>query len=550
VENNQPEHQRRQCDASEGLERRRSNREGSRSDRRDEASNTQSDQRRARAQSQRPERSRERQNKPQLEPIGAPSFRFPIELKVSAYFLLPLLFGMIVLAYIMIDAHRNFQQKQMDQFARVITAQVAASAIEPLFADAKMELAVLINQVPLDNNFIGSGIFNHRGEAIAVSGIMPNRTASDLRKTKSLFPAEQFQALATNASKNVSKFDYGVVYSHPITFRGATGGFAVTVFNESSLMGHFEQMAYTLFTTTAALCLLLTTIIFFMSRHVTAPLKYIAHVAANIHNGDLTFIPERRNDELGQLIQSLNRMSKDLARKSEVENVLGRFLDPDVANKIISELDNVNFKGENVQATALFADIVGFTEMSEQMSPEEVSNLLNEYFGYYASCAKLHYGNVDKFLGDCVMIVFGAAKPDEDHQYHAVCCALLMQELTERINKKRVNQGLIPIHLRIGINSGEMLAGLLGSKDRLEYTVIGDSVNLASRLCNEANAGQIIIQEQCHDALQVKHTLSVDSHKTIKIRGKTDPVSVYNISSISQERSNANKALINDLIGQ
>jgi len=125
-----------------------------------------------------------------------------------------------------------------------------------------------------------------------------------------------------------------------------------------------------------------------------------------------------------------------------------------------------------------------------------------------------------------------------------------MQELTERINKKRIDQGLIPIHLRIGINSGEMLAGLLGSKDRLEYTVIGDSVNLASRLCNEANAGQIIIQEQCHDALQVKHTLSVDSHKTIKIRGKTDPVSVYNISSISQERSNANQALINDLIGQ
>ncbi|MBT6578624.1 MAG: HAMP domain-containing protein, partial [Cellvibrionales bacterium] len=306
MENNNPEQQKRESDS----------REGSLTDRRGEEFNTRSGQRRGRNQSQRPERRHERRSKPQLEPIGAPSIRFPIELKVSAYFLLPLLFGMIVLAYIMIDAHRNFQQKQMDQFARVITAQVAASAIEPLFADAKMELAVLINQVALDNNFIGSGIFNHRGEAIAVSGIMPSRTAKDLRKNKSLFPAEQFQTQASTISKHISKFDYGVVYSHPIMFRGATGGFAVTVFNESSLMGHFEQMAYTLFTTTAALCLLLTTIIFFMSRHVTAPLKYIANVAANIHNGDLTHIPERRNDELGQLIQSLNRMSKDLARKS------------------------------------------------------------------------------------------------------------------------------------------------------------------------------------------------------------------------------------------
>ena len=510
---------------------------------------------------QRPERRSERRSNPELEndsekqqrrsqskrqPINTPSIRFPIELKVSAYFLLPLLFGMIALAYIMIDAHRNFQQKQMDQFARVITAQLAASAVEPLFADAKMELGVLINQVALDNNFIGSGIYNHQGEAIAVTGVLPSRTTRDLKKSKSIFPADQFQAQALHASS----FDYGVVYSHPITFRNVTGGFAVAVFNESSLMGHFEQMAYTLFTTTVALCLLLTTIIFFMSRHVTAPLKYIANVAANIHNGDLTHIPERRNDELGQLIQSLNRMSKDLARKSEVENALNRFVDPDVANKVISELDNVNFKGENVEATALFADIVGFTQMSEQMSPEEVSNLLNEYFGYYAACAKLHFGTVDKFLGDCVMIVFGAARSDSDHQYHAVCCALLMQELTERINKKRIDQGLIPIHLRIGINSGQMLAGLLGSKDRMEYTVIGDAVNLASRLCNEAQQGQIIIQEQCHDALQEHYTLKVDSHRTIKIRGKSDPVSVYNVYNISQERSGANQSLINDLMKQ
>lgn len=537
MQNNNSEHQRRSSDASNGQ----------RTDALPMDQLSQSSERRSERRSENDsEKRQERRSQPRLEAIKLPGIRFPIELKVSAYFLLPLLFGMIALAYIMIDAHRNFQQKQMDQFARVITAQLAASAVEPLFADAKMELGVLINQVSLDNNFIGSGIYNHHGEAIAVTGILPSRTASDLKQSKSIFPVDEFQAQAANAST----FDYGVVYSHPITFRNATGGFAVAVFNESSLMGHFEQMAYTLFTTTIALCLLLTTIIFFMSRHVTAPLKYIATVAANIHNGDLTHIPERRNDELGQLIQSLNRMSKDLARKSEVENALNKFVDPDVANKVISELDNVNFKGENVQATALFADIVGFTQMSEQMSPEEVSKLLNEYFGYYAACAKLHFGTVDKFLGDCVMIVFGAARADSDHQYHAVCCALLMQELTERINKKRIDQGLIPIHLRIGINSGQMLAGLLGSKDRMEYTVIGDAVNLASRLCNEAQQGQVIIQEQCHDALKETYTLSVDNHKTIKIRGKSNPVSAYNVYNISQERSGANQSLINDLMKQ
>ncbi len=481
----------------------------------------------------------------------AVSYRFPIAFKVSVYFMLPILVGMVVLAYIMIDAHRSFQHKQMDQFARVITEQLASSAVEPLFADANMELGVLINQVALDNSFIGSGIYNHLGEPIALSGVLPTETAIDLKQLKSIVAASLFEgSLVQNQADANIAFDFGVIYSSPIRFRNVTGGYAVVVFNESALASHFDQMAYALMATTVALFLLLTMVIFFMSRHVTAPLKDIANAAASIDSGNIAFIPERRNDELGQLIQSINRMGKDLARKSEVESVLEKFLAPDVANKIINEIDDVNFRGENVEATALFADIVGFTQMSENMTPEEVSELLNEYFGYYAACAKLYFGTVDKFLGDCVMLVFGAAKADPKHQQHAVACALLMQELTEKLNQKRIEQGLFPVYLRIGINSGKMLAGLLGSQDRLEYTVIGDSVNLASRLCNEAKQGQIIIHEQCYENLRELTTLKVDDHKTIKIRGKSEPVSIYNVYDMAQERSCGNKALIEDLLSQ
>ncbi|MDG1937932.1 MAG: hypothetical protein P8I62_03645, partial [Pseudomonadales bacterium] len=130
MRNNNSEYKRRQDDVpntgERGQERRGERRVKRRSQQRDESRS-------------------EQRGEPRPDTMTLPNVRFPIELKVSAYFLLPLLFGMIVLAYIMIDAHRNFQQKQMDQFARVITAQLAASAVEPLFADAKMELAVLIN---------------------------------------------------------------------------------------------------------------------------------------------------------------------------------------------------------------------------------------------------------------------------------------------------------------------------------------------------------------------------------------------------------------------
>lgn len=490
---------------------------------------------------------------PDTGKFSVTKYRVPIALKMAAFFVLPILIGVIFLASIMIDAHRVFQHRQMDQFARVITEQLAASAAEPLFADANMELGVLINHIALDENLIGAGIYSHIGEPVAMSGFLPNIDSIDLKQSKSIIAANQFQIrsltnLQLQAQKNAPAFEAGFVYSSPIRFRDVTGGYALITFNEASLSSNFDRMAYALMATTIVLLILLATVIFFMSRHVTAPLKHLANAAANIDNGQLDFIPERRNDELGQLMQSINRMGKDLARKSEVETVLDKFLAPDVANKIINELDNVNFRGENVEATALFADIVGFTQMSETMTPEAVSELLNEYFGYYAACAKLYFGTVDKFIGDCVMLVFGAAKSDANHQYHAVACALLMQELTQRINEKRIAAGLNAIHLRIGINSGKMLAGLLGSQDRLEYTVIGDSVNLASRLCNEASQDQIIIQDECYQNLLSQHAVKVDNHKTIKIRGKSEPVSIYNVYDMSQKRSSANKAFLADIL--
>ena len=460
-------------------------------------------------------------------------YRLPIAVKLAASFALPLLVGMGILAYIMIDSHRDFQQQQLDRFATVLTGQLAASAVEPLFADASMELGVLVNRVPLGNGLMGVALYDHEGAVIASSGMLP--AASSIRFGQ-LSPVSMMTP------------DGDQLYIEPVSFRSVVGGYAVANFDTAILRSGFDQMAYALFIVAITITLSLCLVMLLMSRRMTAPLKTIASVTAGIDAGKVEFIPERRNDELGQLIRSINRMTKDLARKSQVETVLQQFLAKDVADKILGELDTVNLKGENVEATALFADIVGFTRMSETMDPDEVSQLLNEYFGYYAACAKLYFGTVDKFLGDCIMIVFGAAKSDERHQYHAVACARLMQRLNVKLNERRVSQGLEPIELRIGINSGRMLAGLLGSQDRMEYTVIGAAVNQASRLCNEASAGQIIIQEDCHQALSPHCKVQVDSAKTIRVRGKENPVSIYNVTQLEHHRSSADTALINDLL--
>lgn len=490
------------------------------------------------------------QTQPAASPTTSQSASFPIALKLSLYFGLPLLLGMGFLAAIMLDSQRTFQQQQMDSFAQVITKQLAASSAEPLFASAYMELAILTRQTPLDGNVIGIGIVDHKGGDIVKNGRIPLSHNIHLTNEKSVLSAIHFYQDMGKQHADIDKaaLDNSVLYIEPIRFRNVTGGYVLVVLNQSAFNHQFEQMGYTLLSATVLMAILLACIILYCSYRVTAPLKSIVNAANRIQDGDRTPILNRRNDELGQLINAINTMTQGLAEKSQIETALGKFLAPDVAEKILREIDTVNFRGENVEATVLFADIVGYTSLSEKLSPSQTSELLNEYFGYYSACAKFYFGTVDKFLGDCIMLVFGASKTDRQHQYHAAACAVLMQKLTAQINHIRIQQGLAPVYLRIGINSGTMLAGLLGSQDRVEYTVVGDSVNLASRLCNEARQDEIIIQNDLYQKLQRQYTLTVDKSKTIRVRGKTDAVPIFNLKDISRHRNHGDQALMSDLL--
>jgi len=149
----------------------------------------------------------------------------------------------------------------------------------------------------------------------------------------------------------------------------------------------------------------------------------------------------------------------------------------------------------HVKALKVFCDIVGFTELSEGREPSDVAALLNDYFGYFALAAESCGGTVDKFIGDCIMIVFGVPDPDPHHGLHAMTCGMLIQQLTRRINQIRQGRGLASVMLRVGISSGPMLAGNLGSADRMQYTVVGDTVNVAARLCGMAEPGGVLVTD-------------------------------------------------------
>jgi adenylate cyclase len=166
-----------------------------------------------------------------------------------------------------------------------------------------------------------------------------------------------------------------------------------------------------------------------------------------------------------------------------------------IVDKILENEDLLNLGGQELTLTTLFTDIRGFTNMSERMDPIDVVKTLNEYFDLMIEVVFKYNGTLDKIIGDALMVIYGAPIYGHDDTKRALLTAIEMQKLLIDFNVLRKEKGLDPIDIGIGINRGKAIAGNIGSKDQMNYTVIGDAVNLAARLCSNAAPGQILVSE-------------------------------------------------------
>jgi adenylate cyclase len=204
-----------------------------------------------------------------------------------------------------------------------------------------------------------------------------------------------------------------------------------------------------------------------------------------------------------------------------------RLLSPAIAEQVIHGKVDIVKGGELRDTTVLFTDIRGFTSMSESAKPEEIVAMLNEYFELMVEIIFRHEGTLDKFVGDEIMALFGAPVSHDNDSLRAVTTALEMLASLREFNSRRVAQGKVPIHIGIGINAGEVVAGYLGSSRALEYTVIGDVVNTGARLCSYAQAGQVIISETVYE--RVKHVFEIDELPPAQVKGKALPLRIFNV---------------------
>jgi adenylate cyclase len=268
------------------------------------------------------------------------------------------------------------------------------------------------------------------------------------------------------------------------------------------------------------------TLVYFFSKTLTNPVKRLVEATVEIQEGNFQVtLTNRGRDEIGRLTSAFTEMAHGLAEREKIKDAFGKFVNKEIAERVLR--DEIKLGGERKEATIFFSDIRSFTAISEKLEPEEVVEFLNEYMTRMIECVNQTHGVVDKFIGDAIMAVWGAPVSRGNDTENAVNGALMMRKSLLEFNLGRGDSHRPLIKIGAGINSGPVLAGQIGSLDRMEYTVIGDAVNLASRIeaLNKPFGTDILISENAYEA--VKEIFRVQPMKKITVKGKTEAQQIY-----------------------
>ena len=286
-----------------------------------------------------------------------------------------------------------------------------------------------------------------------------------------------------------------------------------------------------MFLITLAIILVGFVLAILMGFRYSRPIKELVLATHEISRGNYHHqVRLNRQDELGNLARAFNRMSEELWRNTLMQESFGKYVGSDVLEMILADPERTWLKGRRNDATILFADIRGFTAFSDEKEPEGVIVMLNEYFEIASHVIIKHGGYVDKFMGDAILGVFGVPVFHKNHIKRGLQAALSMQKKLQEAAK---NGNTLLARVGIGIDTGIVVSGNLGSQDKMEYTVIGNSVNTASRINGLAGPGEIIISKNVYEIM--KNIVTTETLPARQIKGFTDPVATFKVIKINEK---------------
>ncbi|MEZ5543153.1 MAG: adenylate/guanylate cyclase domain-containing protein [Pseudomonadota bacterium] len=461
--------------------------------------------------------------------------RMPLAFKFSFLITVAIVSCMLLLGTILVQQQSRQLEAQISEQGDTLARLMAKSAREPLLAEDKLALDSIASSFSNSSSVLGTAIATIEGELVTQAGAMfEERNPLTIKDVSRIIRSRSGAHIWHWTRLSGAQVETVMSFIQPISFQDVTAGYAMVTFSQAGMTTSLRQAIQTIVGATVLIIALGIAMSFALGRRITQPIDQLVHASHAIGNGEYTFrFKDCRKDEIGLLMEAFNEMAQGMLEKSQVKNALSRYVSPSVAREILSNLDDIGLSGKRVEGTVVFADIKGFTQISESIRPEDLVSILNRYFTLVTRACEINQGIVDKYMGDGVMLVFGAPEPDRDHAFHAVTCALLIQRLVEHENRLRQERNLFPVQFRIGINTGNMLAGNMGSRNRMEYTVVGDTVNLASRLCGITNANEIVISRDMYQRTDIRRRVLASEYQSIHLRGIRHPVSTYRVEGLT-----------------
>ncbi|MBI4774279.1 MAG: HAMP domain-containing protein [Deltaproteobacteria bacterium] len=462
--------------------------------------------------------------------MGKGNVRISIRYKLFAVITVLIISMTTVIGTVMIRRQKKQYLDQLVQFGVFVASYQAQACAEPLLYADELAMSLLVRDVSRNPQVVEAMVLDKDGiirahnnlEKLGTFYVAPRNTNStdELGRVTLHHLIDQKESLLEFVSP-VEYPDMRIGTVHLILSRNYIDR------DISQATWFVIGLAVVLMVVGAGLSLILSTVLL-------KPIQSLVRGTREIAGGNFDFhVDVHKNDEMGDLANAFNGMARDLQMKRVIEESFGRYVSPHIVDRILENPDQIWVGGANHEVSLFFADIRGFTTLTERIPPEELLALLNGYFSLATEVIVKHRGYIDKFVGDAVMAVFGAPVADPDHPINAVRALIDLRDRMADYNAA-IGNG---IQLRVGMGAtlGQVVAGNVGSQTRMEYTVMGDTVNVASRLTQMAKPGDILISSTLYQ--RASSMIRTEEVGEIHVKGREKPVMVYRVLRSETERN-------------
>jgi len=450
-------------------------------------------------------------------------FRLSLKLKLSVLITLLIVLSVILVGDYLLDQAKESLRGEITKRGRTIAQQLAASAKNPLVTRDELTLSLLVRDALTDPDVAYVIVVDEDNQIVAHGEL--SLIGKKYQRPASLKPlANDMLVQSYDDTAGGEIIDFGV----PLEFSKVRVGALYLGFSDRSIRQTIERARGQTIWITGLMIVGGVVGAIGLSIVLTRPLLTLAQGTKTIAAGSFDVVlPVTSRDEIGDLTVSFNEMAKNLKEKEKIKHAFSSYVARQVVDEILKNPGGIMLTGERRNVTVIFCDLRGFTPLAEKLPPEEVVAALNDFYSLMIETTIKNDGSINKFLGDAVMAIFGAPVHFTDHSLRAVKTAVGMQTQVAALSALRVSNGKPPIAIGIGVSAGEAVAGTVGTESQMEYTVIGDRVNLAARLESNAKPGQILISQETYE--RVADHVKARCLGPMTVKGREEAVTVFEI---------------------